>query len=137
MTNETEMAGASAEVAGAPAEMAGASAEVRTEGRVIRYRRSGAGPPVLLLAAPADRDALWDALAGGLGGFRRIEPELPDPDADPLAWLDAFLEALGTPRLTVLAAGAYCACVVELARADPHRFARTVLVRGPGAPGAA
>jgi hypothetical protein len=90
-------------------------AEVRAAGRVMRYRRRGAGPPVLLVG-PIDGAA--DLLAAR---FRVIIPELPPAEADLAGWLSAFLDGLGTPSVTVFAVDEYRPAALEVARLDRER----------------
>lgn len=94
-------------------------AEVRAHGRVMRYRRLGAGPPLVLLGPGEGADA-WATQ------FRVIVPELPGPEEDLGAWLTAFLEGLGTPGVTVVAAEPFYAAARELALADPDRVREVV-----------
>jgi hypothetical protein len=79
-------------------------AEVQAHGRVMRYRRwrPGAGSRVVVV--------------GPRLGV--IVPDLTDP-----ALLGAFVEGLGTPGLTILAAGAFYEAALELAARDPERIA--------------
>src|SRR5678815_3310479 len=72
-------------------------AEVRAHDRVVRYRRSGAGPAVLLLqpASPTGGAPFWPELAAMIGDGRRLI--VPDPPADELeveAWLSALVEGM-------------------------------------------
>lgn len=103
--------------------------EVRAHDHVMRYRRSGAGPAVLLLHPGETSDALWPELLHVLSSsFRVILPDLPD-DANGVApWLADFLEGLGFARVAVLAAGGFCLPALELALLDADQVARVVLV---------
>lgn len=102
--------------------------EVRTADRVTRYRRSGAGPTLLLLGADAGPSPLSPDLVDELGlRFRCIVPEVPSgPNA--VAWLAEFLEGLGVPDVMILAANHLCIPVIELAFRDPDRTKRIVLI---------
>lgn len=118
----------------------GAWAEVRTQSRVIRYRRTGTGRPLLVLGAPRSPDPLWEAVLGAFGAFRRVEPEPPADEADPAAWIADFLEGIGATEVTVLAGGRFGAAALELTSADAQQVSRVVVVAGgvpdapPGAP---
>jgi hypothetical protein len=110
-------------------------AEVRAHGRVIRYRRSGLGPTLLLLDPPDQSELLWPELLEALDtGFRLIVPEPPPTEADVACWLATFLEGLGVPEVSVLAGGCFCIPALELALSPGDQVARLVLVpAGSGA----
>lgn len=102
--------------------------EVRANDHVMRYRRTGAGPSVLLAAA--DDCALWPELPQLLAArFRLIVPELAPCAAtiDPSA-LTSFLEGLGTPHVGLIASGGLCMPALELALRNPDQITRVVLV---------
>ena len=104
-------------------------AEVRAHDHVMRYRRSGAGPAVLLLHAGEASDALWPELLHVLSSsFRVIVPDLPDDADDVAAWLADFLEGLGFARVAVLAAADLCLPALELALLDADQVSRVLLV---------
>jgi hypothetical protein len=86
----------------------------------MRYRRLGAGPPLVLLG-PAD------GAEGLAASYRVIVPEMPAPGEDVGAWLTAFLEGLGTRGVTVVAPEPFHAAARELALADPDRVAEVLL----------
>jgi hypothetical protein len=98
-------------------------AEVRAHGRVMRYRRLGAGPPLLLLGRADDVEGL-------AARFRVIVPEMPATGEDVGAWLAAFLEGLGMTGITVVAAEPFHSAARELALADPDLVTRVVLGGG-------
>lgn len=107
-------------------------AEVHAHDRVVRYRRRGAGPPVLVLGSPASTRgsgaSLWPELLEALAaGHRVLLPELPAA-AGSGEWLADFLEGLGLARVTVVAAGPSCGAALELAFLAPDQVARVVLV---------
>jgi len=53
-------------------------AEVRAHDQVMRYRRAGAGRPLLVLRRATDLDAFWPELDADLvARFRVVTPELP------------------------------------------------------------
>src|SRR5581483_12280075 len=94
-------------------------AEVLAHDRVMRYRRFGAGPAVLLLGEPEADGALWPELHRVLAArFRLIVPELPDARTDVTAWLGDFLEGLGTSGVAIVAADPFCVPALELALLD-------------------
>jgi hypothetical protein len=114
-------------------------AEVHAHDRVMRYRRRGAGPPVLVLAtlAPAQGAAepLWPELLDALAARHRLlVPELP-AGADLGEWLADFLEGLGLGSVTLVAAGPFCGAALELALLAADQVARVLLVADSGANG--
>lgn len=109
-------------------------AEVRARDHVMRYRRSGAGPAVLLLCSADGPEPLWPELLQLLATRSRlIVPEVPAAGADVASWLTDFLEGLGTARVAVVAAAPFCLPALELALLDRDQVARLVLVPGGGA----
>jgi pimeloyl-ACP methyl ester carboxylesterase len=102
-------------------------AEVRANDLVMRYRRLGAGPAVVLLDGPRapNRRELVAALAGD---FRLILPELPADGADTSSRLVDFLEGLGAASVAVIASTRYCTAALELALRDAEQVARVVLL---------
>jgi hypothetical protein len=128
-------------------------AQVRIRDQTMRYRRRGAGRPVVLLDDGADTG--WPALGGPLDGapgdllaahFRTIRPELPA--AAPLAlatWLRDFLDGIGVDAPALVALGCHARVALALARTDADRVARVLVVtegaaadggadHGPGVP---
>jgi hypothetical protein len=108
--------------------------EVRANDQVIRYRRCGAGPNVLVLRADHHDDeagrALLDALAAQ---FRLLIPELPATGAELGERLALFLDGLGVADVAVLAYGNLCLPALELALLGGEQVARLALVAdGPG-----
>jgi hypothetical protein len=108
-------------------------AEVRAHDQVMRYRRAGAGRPVVVLrGAP---DALWPELESDLAArFRVLTPELSDDGGDTTARARDFLEGVGLDRVTLLAAEPFCVAALELVLLDACQVERLVLVPA-GAPG--
>ena len=103
--------------------------EVRARDHVMRYRRWGTGPSVLLLAAADAPDPLWPELLEALGArFRLIVPELSPAEPDPTALLTAFLEGIGTTSAAVVAVDALCVAALELALRGGEQIGRLVLV---------
>lgn len=102
-------------------------AEVRAGGRVMRYRRTGAGRTVLLL--PYADGSSWPGLAAALAtAFRVIVPEPPAPGIDPASWMATFIEGLGVPTVAVVAAGTWSLPVLELTLRDVDQVACVVLL---------
>ena len=104
-------------------------AEVRVAGYVTRYVRRGVGRPVVLLAPPSETDALRPELLDAIAAHHRLVlPELPVHEAGFSSWLRGFLDGVGLPLVSLIAAGSCCLPAVELALLDPERFERLVLV---------
>jgi hypothetical protein len=112
--------------------------EVRARDQVVRYRRVGAGPALLLLNAPEQSEAIWPEVVDLLSsGSRLIVPEAPAADAQVEAWLSALLDGLGMSNVTVVASDSFCIAALERALLEPDRIARVLLVcRGRGSEGA-
>lgn len=106
------------------------SAEVRAHQQVIRYRRSGAGPLVLVLGTDCLGER-WDELAGPLAQhFRLVAPDLSCCDGvkNVVGMAAAMLEGLGASRVGVIAAGNYCGPAVELVREAAGQVTHVVLI---------
>jgi hypothetical protein len=109
--------------------------EIRTRDHVMRYKRIGAGRPVLILQSSGGLDALCPALTRALtdGAFRLIVPELPD-GVHLAGWLADFLEGIGAASVGVVATDRFSMAAIELALLGAEQIARVVLVadeRGP------
>lgn len=103
-------------------------AEVRASDRVMRYRRSGTGPTLLLLGADAESSPLSTELVAALGArFRVIIPDVPTP-AGVTEWVAEFLEGLGTCEVAILAANHLCMPAIELAFRGIEQIKRLVLI---------
>jgi hypothetical protein len=103
-------------------------AEIRIGGQAIRYRRLGAGYPVLVLAdaaeiCPAVADALTQA-----GTLRLIMPEPPLENVHLAGWLGDFLEGIGATNVGLLATQSFCMAAIELAMFASEQITRAVLV---------
>ncbi len=104
-------------------------AEVRAHDQVMRYRRAGAGRPLLVLRAADDTEALWPELDAELvSRFRVVTPELPPECEDVAAWVGDFLEGVGLDRVVVLAAEPCCLSALELALLGAEQVERLILV---------
>ena len=102
-------------------------AEVRAHDQVMRYRRAGAGRPLVVLGGGPD--ALWPELEPDLvTRFRVVTPEVPGHDGDAAAWARDFLEGVGLDRVVLLAAEPFCIAALELVLLDADRVERLVLV---------
>ena len=110
-------------------------AEVRAHDRVMRYRRTGTGRPVVVLHSSDDGGDLWPELLETLSGsYRLIIPEAPPADADVARWLADFLEGLGTSSVRIVASGRLAMAALELALLEAVAIPRLVLVvEGPPA----
>ncbi|HKP15761.1 MAG TPA: hypothetical protein VJT85_06840 [Gemmatimonadaceae bacterium] len=104
-------------------------AEVRAHDQVMRYRRAGAGRPIVVLRGADEPDALWPELDAELiSRFRVVTPALPADCEDVAAWVGDFLEGLGLDRVAVLAAEPCCLSALELALLNAGQVERLVLV---------
>ena len=104
-------------------------AEVRAHDQVMRYRRAGAGRPIIVLRGADDAEALWPELDAELvSGFRVVTPELPADCEDVAAWVADFLEGVGLSRVVVLAAEPCCLSALELALLASDQVERLILV---------
>jgi pimeloyl-ACP methyl ester carboxylesterase len=107
-------------------------AEVRAHDHVMRYHRSGVGPPILVLRTHGSADGaepLWPELLAALTlDYRLIVPDMPATGQDVAAWLTDFLEGLGLAGVGVIAADRFCIAALELALLGLDQVARVVLV---------
>jgi hypothetical protein len=104
-------------------------AEVRAHDQVMRYRRAGAGRPLVVLRGAGEGDALWPALDAALvSRVRVITPERAGECDDVAAGVADFLEGVGLDRVVVLAAEPCCLSALELVLLDAFRVERLVLV---------
>jgi hypothetical protein len=102
-------------------------AQVRAADYITRYVRHGAGKPVVVL--DLGDGALWPELTGALAARHRvILPEAPAAEAHFAVWLRGFLDGMGLPAVTLIAAGPFCLPALEFALLDPDRLERLVLV---------
>lgn len=105
-------------------------AEVRARGQVVRYRRSGAGPSVVIVAADGRR-LPWPELEQLLAErCRVVTPTLDGRDPDALVvQLACFLEGFGASRVTAIVADpAVVPATLRLAAYDPDLIARVAIV---------
>jgi pimeloyl-ACP methyl ester carboxylesterase len=106
----------------------GTLAEVRAHDQVMRYRRAGAGRPIVMLRS-AGAEPFWPELDADLvSRFRVITPELPADCDDVAAWVAAFLEGVGLDRVLLVAADSCCLPALELVLLDGCQVEGLVLV---------
>jgi pimeloyl-ACP methyl ester carboxylesterase len=104
-------------------------AEVRAHDRVMRYRREGAGRPLVVLRTASGAGAVWPELDAQLAArFRVITPEIPAGCTDVARWLVGFLEGLGIDRVVLVATDACCLAAIELVLLDAAQIDRLVLL---------
>jgi len=104
-------------------------AEVRAHDRVVRYRRSGAGPVVLLLQPASAIAPLWPELLDRIAaGTRLVVPEPPANEMEVEDWLSALLEGLGMRNTTIVATEGFCIAALERTLLSPEQIARVIIV---------
>lgn len=112
---------------------------VRVGGRRLRVRRTGTGPPLVLLNGVAMSLATWEPLVRELDGFECIGLAVPgfmDPGrAEPVVTMRGFaaltcdvLDRLGVERADVLGLSFGGMVAQQLARDAPERVDNLVLV---------
>lgn len=103
-------------------------AELRAHDRVTRYRRRGAGQPVLVLRA-SDDSPLWSTLVDALSAaYRVIVPEIEESDRDNPRRLADFLEGLGCSNVIVVADIRFSRATLELAAFASDQIGSVILV---------
>jgi hypothetical protein len=103
-------------------------AEIRTREQIIRYRRVGAGQPVLVLAEQQEVcPTVIRALTDG-GVVRLIIPELPTEAVHVAGWAADFLEGIGATSVGLLAMQSFAGAAIELAMLASEQIERVVLV---------
>ena len=106
-----------------------AFAQVRTADHVTRYTRVGAGRPVVVLDDHSSAETIWPKLVSHLAIERRILiPEVPRTEPRFAAWLRGFIDGMGLPPLTLVAAGDLCLPAIEFALLEPERVERLILI---------
>jgi pimeloyl-ACP methyl ester carboxylesterase len=104
-------------------------AEVRAHDQVMRYRRAGAGRPLLVLRSSLEAHPLWAELDAALvGAFRVLTPDLPLAGVDLAMWMRDFLEGVGLERVAVIADDALCITALEMVLLNAEQVERMVLV---------
>src|SRR5215510_12757759 len=104
-------------------------AEVRAHDRVVRYRRSGAGPVVLLIQPAEAAAPLWPELLDLIAtDTRLVVPEPPADESEVEEWLSALLEGLGTRNTTIVATEGFCIAALERTLLSPEQIARVIIV---------
>jgi pimeloyl-ACP methyl ester carboxylesterase len=95
----------------------------------MRYRREGAGRPLVVLRTASGAGAVWPELDAQLAArFRVITPEIPAGCTDVARWLVGFLEGLGIDRVVLVATDACCLAAIELVLLDAAQIDRLVLL---------
>jgi hypothetical protein len=108
-------------------------AEVRARNQTVRYRRTGAGRPALLLYALSDSEALWPEMLEALAsGYRLIVPSPPEAGNDVESWLAALMDGLGLSSCIVIATDRFEVAALERAL-ESGQVGRIVLVLGSDA----
>jgi hypothetical protein len=103
------------------------TAEVRAHNQVMRYRRFGTGP-LLLLLGNSPRE-LWPALRERLAEhFKVIVPDIPPGNPDIAGWLCCLLDGLGATEIAVVAEDRLRDTASALACADGDYVGRVVLL---------
>jgi len=103
-------------------------AEIRTREQVIRYRRVGAGHPVLVLAEQQEICPNVVRALTEVGAVRLIMPELPIEAVHVAGWAADFLEGIGATSVGLLATHSFAGAAIELALLGAEQIARVVLV---------
>lgn len=104
-------------------------AEVRAHDQVMRYRRAGAGRPLLVLRSSHEPHPLWAELDDALvGAFRVLTPDVPSAGVDVVAWMRDFLEGVGLERVTIIADDSLCITALEMVLLNADQVERMVLV---------
>jgi hypothetical protein len=103
-------------------------AEIRTPEQVIRYRRVGAGHPVLVLAEQQEICPIVVRALTEAGAVRLIMPELPTEAVHMAGWAADFLEGIGATSVGLLATPSFVGSAIELAMLGAVQITRAVLV---------
>ena len=103
--------------------------EIRLGERSMRYRRLGAGRPVVLLSALPATDAIWpEALEAIAAKHRVYAPDLSSEMAGIGPWLREFLDGVGAEHPTLIATSTLCIPALEYALLDPYRLQSLILI---------
>jgi len=103
-------------------------AEIRTREEVIRYRRVGAGHPVLVLAEQQEICPTVVRALTETGAVRLLMPELPTEAVHLAGWAADFLEGIGATSVGLLATQSFAGPAIELAMLGAEQIERVVLV---------
>ena len=103
-------------------------AEIRTREQVFRYRRVGAGHPVLVLAEQQEICPTVIRALTELGAARLIMPEPPPEAVHVAGWAADFLEGIGAANFGLLATPSFAGAAIELAMLGAEQIGRVVLV---------
>lgn len=105
--------------------------QVHVAGRVINYRRLGAGarPAILLSSEPPEGDMWPSALSLLVLRYRLSAPVMQQGfESDFTALLRGFLDGVGAEAVTLVATGAWCGPALDFAAADQERVERLILI---------
>lgn len=101
--------------------------EIRLADRTMRYRRLGAGKPLVLLTQVGAEP--WPDVLEAIAERRRIYvPDLPADQGGFVAWLQGFLDGVGAERPAIVATGTSCIPALEFALLEAERVDRLVLI---------
>jgi hypothetical protein len=103
-------------------------AEVRASNQIVRYRRTGAGRPAVLLYSVHDNEALWPEVLEALASrYRLIVPTPPEAGADVESWLAALIDGLGLSSCIAIATDGFGMASLQRA-VESGRIGRVVQV---------
>lgn len=114
--------------------------ELEIDGRRVRYRAAGAGPPVVLVHGLSGSWRWWAGVSERLAEGRRVYlVDLPRlgrrlSAAELAAWLGRWLEAVGLERADLVGHSLGGLVAAELAANEPERVLRLALVAPAGIP---
>jgi hypothetical protein len=95
----------------------------------MRYRRLGAGRPVVLLSSDSPGEAIWPEALAAIAALHRVyAPELQADQPGIGPWLRDFMDGVGADRPAIIATSSYCIPALEYALADPYRLHSLVLI---------
>ena len=103
-------------------------AEIRTREQVIRYRRVGAGRPVLVLA---EQQEICPTVVRALTETGYVRLIMPEPRMEAVhvpGWPADFLEGIGATSVGLLATPSFAGAAIELAMLGAEQIERVVLV---------
>src|SRR4051812_24856986 len=114
--------------------------EAEIDGKTVRYRVAGAGPPVVLVHGLSGSWRWWASVAGRLAEHRRVYVlDLPRlgrrlAAAELAAWLARWLRAVEPGRVDLVGPSLGGLVAAELAASEPERVGRLALVAPAGIP---
>jgi pimeloyl-ACP methyl ester carboxylesterase len=114
--------------------------ELEVDGKPVRYRVAGTGPPVVLVHGLSGSWRWWTSVSDRLAERRRVFMlDLPRlglrlTAAELAAWLGRWLRAVGLDRVDVVGHSLGGLVAAELAATEPGRVLRLALVAPAGIP---